>query len=50
MFLKIFTETENYEYNYFITKNEQEQYTLINEDLSLQEYWCIMKNIVLRII
>ena len=38
-FLKIFTETENYENTIILLqKNEQEQYTLINEDLSLQEY------------
>tara|TARA_B100000424_G_scaffold270529_1_gene270094 strand:+ start:1519 stop:2316 length:798 start_codon:yes stop_codon:yes gene_type:complete len=38
-FLKVFTESDNYENTIvLLQKNEQEQYTLLNDNLSLQEY------------
>lgn len=38
-FLKVFTESENFENTIvLLQKNEQEQYTLLNDNLTLQEY------------
>lgn len=44
-FLKVFTENENYENTIILLqKNEQEQYTLLNDNLSLQEYIDLYNN------
>lgn len=44
-FLKVFTEDENFENTIILLqKNEQEQYTLLNDNLSLQEYIDLFNN------
>lgn len=44
-FLKVFTEDENFENTIILLqKNEQEQYTLLNDNLSLQEYINLFNN------